>query len=112
LQSKRESEKTLVSKYIHDDIAQTLVALKMLLYSMNMDLPEGMNVMSERIQEVSEIIDKTVHKMKEISTELRPSVLNHFGLVAAIQWKTQEFENRVGIKCKVAIGSESNASEY
>jgi signal transduction histidine kinase len=106
LQSKRESEKTLVSKYIHDDIAQTLVALKMLLYSMNMDLPEGMNVMSERIQKVSEIIDKTVHRVKEIFTELRPSVLNHFGLVAAIQWKAEEFENRVGIKCKVAIGSE------
>lgn len=106
LQSKRESEKTLVSKYIHDDIAQTLVALKMLLYSMDMDLPEGMNVMSERIQKVSEIIDKTVHRVKEIFTELRPSVLNHFGLVAAIQWKAGEFENRVGIKCKVAIGSE------
>jgi signal transduction histidine kinase len=106
LQSKRESEKTLVSKYIHDDIAQTLVALKMLLYSMNMNLPEGMNVMSERIQEMSEIIDKTVHRAKEIFTDLRPSVLNHFGLVAAIQWKAQEFENRVGTKCKVAIGSE------
>ena len=106
LESKRESEKILVSKYIHEDIAQTLVALKMLLYSMSMDLPEGMNVMSERIEKVSEIIDQAVHKMKEISTELRPSVLNHFGLVAAIQWKAQEFENRVGIKCKVAIGSE------
>jgi signal transduction histidine kinase len=36
---------------------------------------------------------------KEIAARLRPAVLDHFGLVAALEWQTQEFQRRSGIKC-------------
>jgi signal transduction histidine kinase len=43
------------------------------------------------------LLDQTLDQVKAISTELRPGVLDKFGLAAAIEWQCQEFERRTGI---------------
>jgi len=44
--------------------------------------------------------------VQRISTELRPGLLDDLGLVAAIEWQTEEFQSRTGITCKLTIDPE------
>jgi signal transduction histidine kinase len=46
-------------------------------------------------------MDSTIQTVRRISTELRPGILDHLGLVAALEWQANEFQNRTGIKCEV-----------
>ena len=46
-------------------------------------------------------MDSTIQTVRRISSELRPGVLDHLGLVAALEWQANEFQNRTGIKCDV-----------
>jgi signal transduction histidine kinase len=53
----------------------------------------------ERLKSASDLLDHTIEQVKTISTELRPGVLDKFGLAAGIEWQCQEFERRTGISC-------------
>ena len=50
---------------------------------------------------MSELIDDTIRKVRNISTELRPSVLDDLGLAAAIEWQAREFQKRMEIECRI-----------
>src|SRR5205823_4443219 len=45
----------------------------------------------------------TIRTMRRIVTELRPGILDEFGLAAALEWQGQEFQKRTGIRCAVAV---------
>src|SRR5437764_6797209 len=47
-------------------------------------------------------IDSTIQMVRRIATELRPGILDHLGLAAALEWQANEFQLRTGIKCDVA----------
>jgi signal transduction histidine kinase len=50
-----------------------------------------------------ERIDGTIDSVRRIATDLRPSILDHLGLVAAIEWQAQEFERRTGVQASVRV---------
>jgi signal transduction histidine kinase len=52
---------------------------------------------------MSELVEATIQTVKKISTELRPGILDHLGLTAAIEWQAEEFQKRTGIPCGVSI---------
>ena len=43
--------------------------------------------------------------VRRIATELRPSVLDHLGLLAAVEWQAQEFEKRTGLPVRQELSS-------
>jgi signal transduction histidine kinase len=47
------------------------------------------------------IVDSTIKTVQRISSELRPVLLDDLGLVAAMEWQTQAFQARTGIRCKL-----------
>lgn len=47
-----------------------------------------------------------IERVREISSQLRPGVLDDLGLTAAIEWQTQEFQSQMGIRCKFNANSE------
>jgi signal transduction histidine kinase len=49
---------------------------------------------------MSGLVDDTIKSVRRMATELRPGILDDLGLVAAIEWQTQEFQARVGIPCE------------
>jgi len=55
---------------------------------------------------MSRLIDTTIRTVKRISTELRPGVLDDLGLMAAIEWQAQEFQERTRIKCELTADGE------
>ena len=48
---------------------------------------------------MEDLIETTIKKVRTISTKLRPSILDHFGLAAAIEWQADEFQRRTGVRC-------------
>jgi PAS domain S-box-containing protein len=104
LQTMLEEERTRISREIHDELGQSLTALKLdlsllgkALSSGGLDKPYGKVRLME--QEVTRII-QTVRK---ISTELRPGILDELGVAAAIEWMAKDFQKRTGIGCKVTV---------
>jgi PAS domain S-box-containing protein len=111
LQSVREEERKRVAREIHDELGQVLTSLKMDLSRIASQLPTTDHttppVSRGQVTSISKLIDTALLSVRRISTSLRPQVLDHFGLIAAMEWQAQEFQNRTGIRCKFVSTLES-----
>lgn len=109
LESVREEERTRIAREIHDELGQALTVLKLeLSWIKNQLAREQMDdrrvILVAKAEGMSALIDTTIQSMRRIVTELRPGILDRFGLAAALEWQGQEFFNRTGIRCTVAVG--------
>lgn len=102
LQTVREEEKARIAREIHDELGGTLIALKMdtswLAGKLSED--EGMLALQKCARSMSELLDTAVKAMRRIITDLRPSVLDDLGLMAALKWQSSQFQQRTGIECQ------------
>ncbi|HVQ28367.1 MAG TPA: PAS domain-containing protein [Vicinamibacteria bacterium] len=101
----REQERAAISREIHDELGQALTALKMDLGWLGRRLtsdptPPPRARLLERIATMSQIVDGTIQRVRRISSELRPGLLDDLGLTAAIEWQAREFESRAGVRCE------------
>lgn len=102
LQSVREEESIRIARAIHDELGGTLTGLKMDISWLDKRLPEhGKEETHQKFKAMAELIDETIQKVRNISTELRPSILDDLGLAAAIEWQCREFQKRTEIKCRI-----------
>ena len=97
LQSVREEERANISREIHDELGQVLTALKIEV-SMTANKLNSNSEFFRQTESIMKKIDDTIRSVKRICSELRPTILDHFGLSAAIEWQVEEFENLTGIK--------------
>jgi len=102
LQSVREEERARISREVHDELGQSLTAVKMDLAWLAGRLPQRDGPMLKRIRSTQQLADSIIRSIRRISTELRPAVLD-LVLAAAVEWQVQEFEARSGIRCKVRL---------
>lgn len=100
LQVVDEEERKHVAREIHDELGQALTALKMDACWLNSRLPTEDHALVERAGVMVEIIDRTIKSVKRITSELRPGLIDHFGLTAAIEWEAEEFSHRTGVRCE------------
>ncbi len=103
IESSREEEKKRIAKDIHDELGHALTALKLELMWLIKKKYLRQEVLYERTRKMNELIESTIRKVRSISSELRPSVLDHFGIVAAIEWQAAEFQKRSAVRCKVVV---------
>jgi signal transduction histidine kinase len=101
LQSVREEERTRIAREVHDELGQALTSCKLDLSWIAGRLPKEQKPLLEKTKALISHIDSTIQTVRRISTELRPGVLDHLGLAAALEWQANEFQNRTGIKCDV-----------
>ncbi|MDX1815380.1 MAG: PAS domain-containing sensor histidine kinase, partial [Thermodesulfobacteriota bacterium] len=103
LQALLEEERTRISREIHDELGQSLTALKFDLSAMGKHLPEGQAPLAGKTEAMVTLVDSILNTVKKISRELRPGVLDDLGLATAIEWQAKEFHGRTGIPCRVAL---------
>lgn len=96
LQSLREEQNAYIAREIHDDLGQALTALKMNLSLIRKDVEDKPEVIST-IEEMRMILDMTVKKVRELSKELRPDVLDTSTIVEALEWQAGEFQKYSGV---------------
>jgi|GEM_PF-2793736 len=100
LHSAREEERLYIAREIHDRLGQGLTAMKMDVFRINKLLQNGVSAgeVIESLDKFLNVIDNQIESVRNISRELRPEVLDHFGLVSAIEWQLNEFQNKSGIE--------------
>lgn len=103
----REEERTRIAREIHDELGQALTGIKIDLAWMNKklqihDRATQTDLLLKRITAMKDTIDTTVQVVRKISAELRPGILDGFGLPAAIEWQASEFQDRTGIQCQLS----------
>jgi signal transduction histidine kinase len=109
LESIREEERTRIAREIHDELGQALTGLKMDVSWLRDRLQRGdldTDILSQKTEAMSQLIDTTVQSVRRIATELRPGILDDLGIVAAVEWLAQDFESRTGIRCNFAADCE------
>ena len=97
IQNIREEERTNIAREIHDELGQQLTGLKMDLSWIHKKLDVDDIIVNEKISDALKIIDLTIQSVRRIATELRPSILDDLGLIAALEWQCEEFQNRFNI---------------
>jgi signal transduction histidine kinase len=108
LQRVREEERTRIARELHDQFGQTLSVLKMDLAWLAKHLPGPNPSLQAKLDAMGSVIDATLQVLHRVCTELRPVILDDFGLAAAIQWQTEDFQGRTGIVCSVILDTEAD----
>jgi len=111
LQRVREEERALLARAIHDELGHDLVALKFDLAWCRKGMRRPPDVpaegdMAQRIDGMCQAVDATIRSVRDIAGELRPVVLDDLGLLAAIEWEVQRFQERTGIRCEIGTLAE------
>jgi PAS domain S-box-containing protein len=98
LQDAREEERASIAREIHDELGQQLTGLKMDLswIAKRKTVQDDIEV-KQKATVILNLLDTTIKTVRRIATELRPSILDDLGLIAAIEWQSKEFERRSGI---------------
>ncbi|HET6515588.1 MAG TPA: ATP-binding protein [Thermodesulfovibrionales bacterium] len=105
LESVREEERTMIARELHDELGQTLTALKMDIFWVGRKCSDHQEL-AEKTRSMSNLVDATIQTVKRICTQLRPSILDGIGLVAAIEWQAKDFQSRTGISCDITFKPE------
>jgi signal transduction histidine kinase len=106
LQAVREEERTSIAREVHDVLGQLLTGLSMDMAWLEKRLskvadPALRQTMIDKLAEVQRLIDAMIRTVQEISSELRPSVLDNLGLDSAIRFEVNRFWQRTNIACTV-----------
>ena len=102
LQSVREDERSRIAREIHDEFGSKLVALKLDVGWLKMRL-DGQPELVAKTGAMAGLIDSAVTEVGRIITDLRPSILDHQGLWAAMEWHAQEFLQATGLRGRLAM---------
>lgn len=109
MEAVREEERARVARAVHDEIGAALTAIKMDLAQVRHNLAhagqaEGaLRAAEDRTQAASRMVDETMQTVRRIAMELRPAVLDDFGLVAALDWQLTEFQKRTGLEVGLSV---------
>jgi PAS domain S-box-containing protein len=95
----REQEKSRVARELHDELAQSLTALKMDAIWVKDNLQRDPQAMPAKIDGMLRMLDDAVASTRRIAADLRPLILDDLGLMPAIDWLVQNFQQRNRIPC-------------
>jgi PAS domain S-box-containing protein len=103
----QEDERRRIAREMHDELGQLLTALRLDISLMQRDLglvPPG--ALEERMSAMIDLVDLTIRTVQRVATELRPGVLDDFGLRAAMEHEVAAFAERTGIEVTLSIRNE------
>ena len=99
LQDIREEEKERIARAVHDELGQQLTAIQLELNYLEEEVKKGNDKqLQESFDSMTHMINNTISSVQRISTELRPQILDVFGLGEAILWQIQDYQSRTGIE--------------
>ncbi len=104
LQQVREDERTHIAREVHDELGASLTALQ---FDLNWLRPRlaGEPALEGKLDDMMSVTQQALGAVRRILTDLRPGVLDHLGLWAAIEWQLQEMQSRRGLRCTLVLNN-------
>jgi PAS domain S-box-containing protein len=98
----REEQRARIARELHDVVGGMLTSMKLDIHRINrrIDDPE----LKEITADLSQLVQESIDTVRTISEHLRPGVLDHLDLVAALQSALREFAERTEIECELDAG--------
>ncbi|WP_312434328.1 PAS domain S-box protein [Janthinobacterium sp.] len=106
LETVKEDERKRISRDIHDELGQNLLALRIDISMLSARTQGSHPLLHGKVSTVLGNIDTTIRSVRGIMNELRPMALD-LGLQAAIEWQVGDFRKRSGIACQLHIRDEA-----
>lgn len=102
IQNVREEEKISIAREIHDELGHLLTAVKLDLEEISAS-PANANGIQEKLNPIISLVDSCIDTARKISFDLHPGILDHFGLIPALEWMIDQFSIRTKIKCVFSL---------
>jgi PAS domain S-box-containing protein len=101
----REDERRLLARTLHDELGQIFTSIRLELRAAIGQFRESSvqapGSIVDRLQAAAGLTDIGVTALRSLTTSLRPPILDHLGLVAALRWEASVFSTRTGMRCYV-----------
>jgi len=95
-----ERERRRLAREVHDQLGQVFTSLKLVVLGTKNQTPESLE---KHVAEISQLLDEGIVASRRISSELRPALLDDFGLGAAVEHYAKTFTSRGGPKMTVEV---------
>ena len=93
-----ETERQQLAQELHDQVGQNLTALGINLNIVQTQLPEeSTDLLRSRVDESLSLVEQTAERIRDVMANLRPPVLDDYGLVSALRWYGEQFARRTDI---------------
>ncbi|MCY1532598.1 Sensor histidine kinase LiaS [compost metagenome] len=106
----KEEERKRIAREIHDQLGQSLLALRMDVSMLQDRIATLQPELFETASDALNHIDTTIGSVRGIINDLRPPVLD-LGLQAALEWQLEEFRLRTGTDCQMRVRDASLRDE-
>src|SRR5262249_16750133 len=107
--SAQEEERRTISRELHDEVGQSLSALLMEAGNAAATVPDDSAEVRRHVESIKKLAEASVQVIRNMTLLLRPSMLDDFGLVPALEWQAREVSKRTGLRVHVA--AEESAPE-
>jgi signal transduction histidine kinase len=97
----QEEERRAISRELHDEVGQTLTALRMELGNLETLRNGPEEPFREHLEDSKKLAEQTLRAVRSLAAGLRPSILDDLGLGPALEWQAREFSRRTGIPVEV-----------
>ena len=105
----QEEERKHLSRELHDHVGQVLTALRMELGSIDRLRSRDDVPLARAVSEARQLVDAMVRTVRDLSLGLRPSMLDDFGLQAALEWHVRDFTRRYGLQVDLSVNGDLQA---
>lgn len=105
----QEEERKHLSRELHDHVGQVLTALRMELGSIDRLRATDDAPLARAVSEARQLVDSMVRTVRDLSLGLRPSMLDDFGLQAALEWHVRDFTRRYGLRVDLSVDGDLQA---
>ena len=89
-----EEERRNLARELHDEIGQYLTALKLRLSNNN----NVKTIHLEQLEQAQTLVNELINKVRKMSLDLRPSMLDDLGLLPALEWYFERYTQQTGIE--------------
>jgi signal transduction histidine kinase len=102
----QEEERKHISRELHDDFGQALIAHMLNLRNLQIDLGKQNNAFNQTLEMLITDTNKTLEKIRLLAQDLRPTLLDTLGLKRALETYCNEFKARTGLEISFEIDAE------